>query len=154
MPDVDLGTVTPLDRVEGEDDAERSAVLRLADEARRYLAGHSWIGSIRETHYGTGFDDKVGVFLFRIDPAERDIPEWIWVVAGDLPPLYIGSDDASTPTAALDGYVGAMESWIDAVRAGRSLDDEAPVEAEPTAENADQLESRLRFIEQELLDGG
>ena len=151
MPDVDLDSVTPLDEVEGEDEQETRAIKKLSDQALSYLEGWHWVKSVRETHYGTGFDDKVGVFLFRIEPGQPEVPEWIWVIAGDLPPLYIGSEDASTPREALDGYVGAMQSWIEAVRAGRPVDDEAPVDVDPTGENADALDSRLEFIEKELL---
>ena len=149
---MDVKGVTPLDQVAAEDDQERAAIIRLADEAGSYLAGHRWVASVRETYYGTGFDDRIGTFLFRIKPAEPEVPEWVWVVAGDLPPLYIGLEDAATATEALDGYVGAMQSWIDAVRAGRSVEEEAPVAVEPTRENADQLQSRLDFIEREFLE--
>src|SRR5688500_10408534 len=152
MPEVDLETVTPLDQVEGEDERETRAIKQLSDQALSYLEGWHWVEAVRESYYGTGFDDKVGVFLFRIEPGQSEVPEWIWVIAGDLPPLYIGSEDASTPKEALDGYVGAMQSWVEAVREGRSVDEEAPVDVEPTAENADALDSRLELIEKEFLD--
>ena len=116
------------------------------------MKGWHWIDEVREVHYGTGFDDKVGVFLFRVASSDEAVPEWIWVIAGDLPPLYIGSEDASTPTEALDGYVGAMQEWVEAVRAGRPVDDLAPVDADPTEDNADRLASRLELIEREFLD--
>ena len=121
MPEVDLETVTPLDRVEGEDERETRAIKQLSDQALSYLEGWHWVEAVRETYYGTGFDDKVGVFLFRIEPGQPEVPEWIWVIAGDLPPLYIGSEDA-------------------------------PVDVEPTEENADALDSRLELIEKEFLD--
>src|SRR5688500_15707824 len=102
MTSVNTDALTPLDEVEGEDDLETQNVHRLGDAAHDYLAGHHWCKEVLEGYWGLGFDDKVGVFLFRIESDEPEVPSWIWVIAGDLPPLYIGSEDANTPEEALD----------------------------------------------------
>jgi hypothetical protein len=44
-----------------------------------------------------------------------------------------------------------MTRWVEAVRAGTSLEDVIPVRAEPTLEHAAMLASRLQFIRDEIL---
>jgi hypothetical protein len=73
------------------------------------------------------------------------------VVVGDLPPAYIAVDDAPNPACALDSYIGAMEDWVDSVKAGRPVDHLIPVNIAPTAENAAKLASRLKFLDEEIL---
>jgi len=53
---------------------------------------------------------------------------------------------------ALDGYIAEMQSWVDAVRAGDSIDELIPVNAASTPENAAMLASRLEFIRTRLVD--
>ena len=142
LPPIDLSALAPLDEATGEDDRETEAIRRLSGEARSYLVRQPWCRSTSDGYYGTGLDDKLGVFLFRVQVHDASVPEWIWVVAGDLPPLYIGAEDASTAQEALDGYVGAIQGWIDAVQHGGSLADAPPVDVEPTREHAEMLASR------------
>ena len=144
--DINLSSLTPLDEYAGEDELETRTARELAKKASGYLSEHRWCKEIVESYYGLGLDDKVGVFLFRIEPADEGVPELIWVIHGDIPPLYIGADDASTPEEALDGYIGAMEEWVEAAREGRPVDELAPVNAPPTPENADDLANRLQTI--------
>ncbi len=72
-------------------------------------------------------------------------------VVGDLPPAYITTEDAPNPATALDGYIGAMDDWVKAAKAGQSVADLIPVNVSPTVENAKRLESRLRFLDKEVL---
>jgi hypothetical protein len=51
----------------------------------------------------------------------------------------------------LDGYIGEMEAWIEAVENGRPTDELIPVNAAPTLQNAEALKSRLAFLEREIL---
>ena len=45
-----------------------------------------------------------------------------------------------------------MRRWVEAVRAGGSLDDVIPVNAPPTSGNADDLAGRLGFLKANLLE--
>jgi hypothetical protein len=51
----------------------------------------------------------------------------------------------------LDGYIGEMEAWVEAVENGQTTDDLIPVNAAPTLQNAEALKSRLGFLEREIL---
>jgi hypothetical protein len=123
----------------------------MADEARPFLDQFAWCKEIREFYFGLGIGGVLAVFLARILPLHKSVDEWLWVVVGDLPPAYLVTDAASTPVAALRGYIEEMRKWVAAVRAGESVDTVIPVNAPATLQNADALYSRLNHIERELI---
>lgn len=91
----------------------------------------------------------VAVFLFRIR-AVGPIDQWLWVITGDLPSAYLVTDRATSPVRTLEVYCELMADWTCAVRKG-NLRDTFPVEAEPTAENADLLEKRVALLQTQIL---
>lgn len=149
---INFTKLVPTDKMQGEDQQETSELKLLLQDAIRYLGSFKWCLQVMESYFGIGVDSVVAVFLFRILPSSPDVDEWIWVIVGDLPPGYITTEDSPNPATALDSYIGAMTRWVEAVRAGRPLDDLIPVNAPPTQEYADQLESRLQFLDEEILE--
>jgi len=117
-----------------------------------YLQSFPWCSEIWSAYVGIAVPGVVGVFLFEVKPAAGEsVHPWVWVVVGDVPRAYISAEDAPNPAAALDGYIGAMEEWVDAARRGRGVDDLIPVNVTPTRENADRLASRLDLLERDVL---
>ena len=60
--------------------------------------------------------------------------------------------------AALEGYVGAMQDWVDHVKKSEPIDELIPVlrrislvEVPPSLEYAEMLEGRLEFIKERIL---
>ena len=143
--------VVPIESIDAGSEVDSEEIRALCDEAAEYLKGFSWCGGIEERFLGIGVPGLFGVFLFRIAPARSDVDPWVWVINGDLPPAYITTESAPNPACALDAYIGAMESWVRAVREGRSVKDEIPVGAPATAPYADALESRLKILDSEVL---
>jgi len=134
------------------DDAEDTRLLQEAErEATAYLDSFDWCGEVLETHLGLGIGGIFAVFLCHIVPGASGVDAWLWVVVGDLPPLYMPTDDCPNPAAALDAYVGAMSEWVSAVQEGRPLDDLPPVAAAPTMEHATMLQDRLKYLDEEIL---
>ncbi|MDD5271827.1 MAG: hypothetical protein PHU14_03820 [Methylovulum sp.] len=125
-------------------------MLEMYNRAFNFLRNHVWYGSLKESYMGMFYPGIVAVFLFRIVPS-GNFDEWIWVVAGDLPLAYIASDDCQNPAAALDGYIGEMEEWINAAEEGRSVDDLIPINAPSTLNNAKALKSRMNFLDERIL---
>jgi len=143
--------VVPVESLKGRSTYDVEELLYFHDEAAAFLRGFSWCGRIEEGFAGICVPGLVGVFLFRFEPAGSDVDPWVWVITGDLPPAYITTESAPNPACALDAYIGAMESWVRAVREGRSVKDEIPVGAPATAPYADALESRLKILDSEVL---
>jgi hypothetical protein len=95
----------------------------------------------------------VGVFLFQFVLAGKEIGEWVWVLVGDLPPAYITCEDCPNPATALDGYIGAMEEWVEAAEHGGPTDHLIPVNVVPSKENAQRLKARLNWLDEKILSG-
>jgi len=148
---VDYSKVVPLIDMKGDDDDDTAILNEMANEAHNYLVGHAWCANITESYFGFGVGGLVAVFLFRIVPVEDRIDDEIWVIVGDIPPLYISTDNAPNPACALDGYMGAMEEWAEAVLLGRSTDNLPPMSADATPENGKELKKRLEFIDKNIL---
>ncbi|WP_246671736.1 MULTISPECIES: hypothetical protein [unclassified Mesorhizobium] len=119
--------------------------------ARIYLESHSWVSAIKGEYLGYRLDGIIYVFLFEFVPAESNVPPWTWVIVGDVPPAYISCHHAKTPYVALDGYIGAMEEWVEAAREGKSVEDIIPVNVPAIPENAKMLGGRLKFLDDNVL---
>jgi hypothetical protein len=122
-------------------------------EARNHLQFFDWVLSIKGEYLGYGAEGIIYIFLFEIEPGRPDIPGWIWVIVGDVPPTYIPADDTRTPFEALDGYIGALEDWVDAARQGKSVAKLIPVKVDATPDNAEMLAGRLKFLDERILPG-
>ncbi len=123
-------------------------------EAVDYIKGYNWLSGIKEAYVGMYFDGILSVFLLDLElnnEKQFEDDNYVWVIVGDLPPAYITSEDAPNPACALDGYVGAMYEWVNAVSKGESVEKLIPVNVMPTVEYAQMLKQRLEFIDQRIL---
>lgn len=132
-------------------DAKHAELGTYLEDARAFLLGYRWCERIDAAYVGMLVEGVFGIFLFRITPAVMGVDEWLWVVAGDLPPAYLTCEDCPNPAAALDGYIGAMAEWADAAADGRPVDGLIPVNVPPTAHYAQMLRTRLAFLDEEIL---
>ena len=146
-----LAKVTPVAAMRGEDVQETQRFHTMLEEARQYVQSFSWCVRIDEEYFGLGVGGIVAVFLFRIRPTQAQVDEWMWVIVGDLPSAYITTDIAPNPASALDGYIGAMEEWVDAVKHDRPVAQLIPVNVPASLEMATKLEHRLSFLNREIL---
>ncbi|WP_434155751.1 hypothetical protein [Pseudomonas sp. JZ134] len=120
-------------------------------EAFRFINNFHWCKEILESYIGMYYSGIIGVFLYRILPANPSVDEWIWIIVGDLPPAYLTTDQCPNPATALDGYIGAMEQWIKAVDSNQPVDDLIPINAEANKDNAILLSKRLKFLDSKIL---
>lgn len=151
MAAVDYTRLAPVEEMAGEDDEETQQWKSLLRNAESFLGSFAWCAGIRSEHLGLGVADVVGVFLFEIEPAKPGVDSLLWVVVGDIPPAYLVTDDTPDPPSALRAYIGEMRRWVEAVKAGKPVTELIPVNGAPTRDNAMALESRLAFIEREIL---
>jgi hypothetical protein len=126
---------------------EIHCVLNLHKEAQDYLGSFDWCLDIKKSWYESDVSsyDIVGVFLFEIEPVNNNVDDFIWVIVGDLPPVYLDKSVASG-IEAIEIYCDLMEDWIDTVKKGRSLEECFPVANEPSNENAELLETRIGLL--------
>lgn len=156
---ISLDELVPCAACRGEDAEDAALLAEMIGRAHAYLGSFPWCRAIRECYVGDiAIGGVVAVLLFRIEPARDGVDEWLWVVVGDLPPAYLVVDDAPAPAAALAAYIDEMRRWIDAVEAGESVDELIPLTTaggtkrlEATADVADALARRLRYLDAEIL---
>ena len=146
----DLTKVIPWSKFLELDFEDLDAAQDYYERARDYLEYYDWCLEITESYAGMIYPGIVGVFLFKIVPDER-ADDWYWVVVGDLPPAYLVVDICPNPAAALDGYIGEMQLWVEAAAVGKPVDELIPVNAPPTKEYAEMLGSRLDFLIERIL---
>jgi len=123
----------------------------LAVEATDFLNSQSWCAEVNSIYYDRGFP-KVAVFLANVEP-RGDADSQVWVIVGDVPPLYLDCVDHRNGAEALAGYV-LVFTWLIALYAkGEPLDDTPPLLArgsltplELSDELADNLRSKLVLI--------
>ena len=123
----------------------------LFSEAKSEMVFYDWCLEILESYVGLYFAGIVGVFLFKIKPASDEVDEWIWVVVGDLPPIYITAEESPNAACALDFYIGAMEEWVEAAASGESVEGLVPVNMPVTQESAQKLKVRFMMLDEEIL---
>ncbi|WP_425406168.1 hypothetical protein [Hwanghaeella sp.] len=131
---------------------ELAAYDEILEQAKRFLLKHPWCSGIAESRIGIFVPGVVSVFLFRIEKTEEVEDDWLWVVVGDVPPGYLVTDHAPNPAWALHGYIELCKQWTEAVKKGESVEGLYPVNVPPTVEWAEQLDSRLKFLEEEILE--
>jgi hypothetical protein len=150
---VDRSTLVLAEELRGEDDEDTSLLKEMHGEATSYLSRFGWCRGIRRSWFGLGVGKVIAVFLFEIDPAGDDVDDEMWIVVGDLPSAVIVTEDRPDAVSALRGYIEEMRGWVAAVRSGNreALEDCLPIRAAPTPELAAALESRMDFLERELL---
>lgn len=151
MTSIQFEKIIPANEIEGEDEEDKSLILKSLTDARKYITSMKWCAGIKEEYLGLGIGGVVSIFLFHIEPNSSEVDEFVWVIVGDLPPAYITCEKAPNPACALDGYIGAMEEWVKAVNGGNPVDDLIPVNVPPTKEYADLLDKRLNFLDTEIL---
>lgn len=147
---IDFDRLTPIAELAGENAEETERLRGMHAEAVRFLSAKQWCTEVEECWYGFGVGGVVAIFLFRIVPAGH-ADEWLWVIVGDLPTVYLVADDAPTPAQALETYIQLMNEWIAAVRTGGSLEDVYPVLAPADREHAEMLAARTDFLGREIL---
>ncbi len=123
----------------------------LLTKSNEFLDAFRWARRTGKVWVGDCVPGVWGLFLVELDPPTPEIDQCVWTIVGDLPPAYISTVYAKSPRAALDGYIGEMEAWVDAVENGKPMDDLIPVNSAPTPANAKALKSRLAFLEREIL---
>ncbi len=126
---------------------------------KEYVSSFPWCAAVDEVLYDHGLE-FAAVLLVRLVPIGI-ANSAIWVIAGDLPPLYLDCEDVGSGAEAAEAYTDLLEDWLVAYRAGRSLDDEIPIcyanssrPLEITDEVVDTIERRLKFMRQSFIDSG
>jgi len=149
--DVNWALLVPAEELQGEDEEDTTLLRRQYQNAVDFLESHEWCDEVSGGYFGGGVGGIIAVFLLRLTSSEEEVPDYLWVLTGDIPPAYLVTDIISTPHEALITYIELRREWCEAVLEGRSIDDIMPVNVPPKKKWARELESRMGFLEREVL---
>ncbi len=130
----------------------------LAEEATAFLTRQPWCLNVKQGYIARFWPGILGIFYFDIESGQSGAENNVWIIVGDIPPAYI--DPVSCPTGedALAGYVGEVNEWIANAKENKPLTEFIPIlrrhslsPVANTKETIEMLDSRMRFIENELI---
>ena len=116
------------------------------ERVRTYLHNMKWCKRVVDVKIGQGLPRCFMSFLVKIEPAFDEVPEYHWVVLGDIPTAYISIDGNDDAWLAIDAYILVMEDWVQAVRRDQDVSACFPMPVPSTREYADMLSDRLQFM--------
>ncbi len=144
MTEINIDRLTEIEEIQ--------AILSLYYDAKNYIEDFDWCISTKKCWYDKDFGiyEKIGIFLFEIEPLNDKVDDFIWVIVGDLPSVYLDKS-IKTGQEALEQFCDLMQEWAESVKSEKSLEECYPVPVDPTIENAELLICRIAFIRRELL---
>lgn len=94
------------------------------------------------------------LFLFEIENNQSKAKEdnFLWVIAEDLPFMYLDIEGAKSTREAINVYIDLASDWIERVKNGKDTSECYPFAAVPTPELAELLERRISFMKNTLID--
>jgi hypothetical protein len=140
------------ENIVGEDEDETAALKSMAEQARKYISSFGWCPPIASVYLAYGVGGVIAVYLVKLtNNIAKGHDNELWVVVGDLPSVYLVTEQLKCTNAVLHAYCDLMDDWISKVRHGGDLTDAYPIAIEPSLVNANRLASRIRFVRNELL---
>ncbi len=129
-----------------------SEVVQVYEKANLYLKSFDWCNEIKSAVLYTNLGSKLCLFLFEIDNLASDEDNYLWVIAGDLPSMYLNVENGDTTREVLTSYSELAEDWVLHIKNKESLEDCYPFNAEPTEENADLLQRRVNILNNSIIE--
>ncbi len=126
-------------------------VIQAHERASAYLKGFNWCNGIKNCALYLNLGATLCIFLFEIENSASSEDNFLWVVEGDIPPMYLDVYGSKTTIDVLKTYSALANDWISNVESGLSVEDCYPFDASPTAEMADMLKKRVVLIEKTII---
>ncbi len=129
-----------------------SEVNKLQEEAETYIKSFKWCKDIKNCSLYTNIGRVFCIFLFEIENSASSEDNFLWLIVGDLPAMYLDTFGAKSTKEVVEDYIMLAEDWINNIKAGESIINCYPFNAAPTLEMAELLEKRVSFMKSTLMD--
>lgn len=129
-----------------------SEMISVYNRASSFLTGFDWCRKIVDVALYTNLGSKLGLYLFKIDNSASSKNAYLWVIAGDLPMMYLNVHEDDTTREVLKSYTELASDWVQHVKNNQSLENCYPFDANPTLEMADLLERRVNILNTSVID--
>jgi hypothetical protein len=128
-------------------------VILLIPYAQNYLYGFKWCKNIQKGWLFTNIGTAICIFLFEVENLQAEAPEdnYLWVIVGDLPRMYLVTFNVETTKDVILDYIDLTNEWISNVEKGLSLEDCYPIVSEKTPETLNKLKMRIKFLDEQLV---
>jgi hypothetical protein len=126
-------------------------VINAHNEATQYINSFYWCLEIKKSTLYTNLGRVLCIFLFDIVNTSSEGDNLLWVIAGDLPPMYLDVYGPKTTVQVLEDYATLAEDWITQTKTGGSIERCYPFNPTPTIEMAELLETRISLIKNSLI---
>ena len=126
-------------------------LIKVHKEAEEYLMSFAWCNKIITSDLYLNLGSTLCIFLFEIENNASKDDNYLWVIAGDIPFMYLDIHGPKSTKQVLEDYVQLAEDWINQVKTGKSIEHCYPFNAEPTIEMATLLEKRTSFMKNILI---
>ena len=120
-------------------------------EAVTYLKSFKWCKEINRANLYINLGKVFCIFLFDIDNSANTEDNLLWVVVGDIPPMYLDTLGPRTTVEVVEDYMRLAQDWIGQVKNGGSIDQCYPVKEYPTVQMAELLEMKISFMKNTLI---
>ena len=140
-----------IELLRGEDEHDTKLLREMAQEAVEYALSFEWCLEIHERYFGSGIGGVVALFLFDITIKGSDAPEWLWIIVGDLPSVYLEFEAFPTPRSALIRYIEGVEEWLEASPAERASGEIIPIDVPADPEIFEMLRGRVATLRSSIL---
>jgi hypothetical protein len=121
-------------------------------QAESHLKSFKWCKEIKSAKIYTNLGRIFCIFLFGIENIASNEDNFLWVIAGDIPSMYLDVFGSKTTKEVVKMYVVLAEDWINGIKTGDGVDECYPFNAEPTLELADLLEKKISFMKTTLIN--
>ena len=71
-------------------------LVKAREEAASYLMGFAWCKNIIDSQVYLNLGSTLCIFLFEIENIASDDDNYLWVIAGDTPPMYLDTHGPRT----------------------------------------------------------
>jgi hypothetical protein len=120
-------------------------------QAGKYLLSFKWCKKIIESNLYLNLGSTLCIFLFEIENIASSEDNFLWIIVGDIPSMYLDIHGPKSTVQVLENYIGLSQDWIDDIKAGKSIDNCYPFNAAPTIEMANLLQKRTLFMKNTLI---
>jgi hypothetical protein len=130
-----------------------SETKQLLEEANIYLKEHSWCKEIKQGWLYTNIGRVICIFLFEIDNNQSVEDNFIWVMVGDFPSMYLDTINVKSTKEVIENYIYIVNDWINHVECGETLNDCYPLDASTDPILFELLKKKVGLLEKKILTG-
>jgi hypothetical protein len=128
-----------------------SEVIKMHQKASLYIKGFRWCREVKDSTLYLNLGSTLCVFLVEIDNIASNEDNFLWIMVGDIPSMYLDVYGAKTTIEVLSRYNALAKDWIFNVEHKLSVDDCYPFDTESTIKMAYMLKKRVDFVEKTII---